>query len=90
MDHNKTLPIKDILQECNVTISIGNFTIKRYKGNYIRIYREGSKSKESNSKEVLRAVDNEYSLEIEDKAWTQTQRAGKAVLDKLIKMKLEN
>ena len=87
MDHSKPLSSKDILQQCNVTISTGDFTIMRYKGNYIRIYRDGSKSKENNAKEVLRAVNHEYGLKIEEKAWAQTQRAGKAVLDKLIKNK---
>ena len=89
MDHSKPLSSKDILQQCNVTISTGDFTIMRYKGNYIRIYRDGSKSKENNSKEVLRAVNHEYGLKIEEKDWAQTQRAGKAVLDKLIKNKFE-
>ena len=89
MDHSKPLSSKDILQQCNVTISTGDFTIMRYKGNYIRIYRDGSKSKENNAKEVLRAVNHEYGLKIEEKAWAQTQRAGKAVLDKLIKNKFE-
>ena len=87
MDHNKPLPIKDILQQCNVKLSTGNFTIMQYKGNYIRIHKEGSKLPESNSKEVLRAVDNEYSLRIADKDWAQTQRAGNAVLVKLNKNK---
>ena len=83
MDHNGTLPAEDIEQQHDVTISSGNYKIIRYKGDYIRIYKEDNESAEKNSKEVLRAVDIEYGLEIEDKEWAQTQRAGRAVLKKL-------
>lgn len=83
MDHNGPLPEEDIVQQCDVQISSGNFLIIRYKGGNIRIYKDGSKDAENNSKEVLRAVDNEYGLEIEDKAWAQTQKAGRSVLNKL-------
>ena len=86
MDYNKPLPAKDILQESNVTISSGNFSIKRYKGNYIRISKEGSRTAMPNSKELLRAVNNEYNLGIKDKDWVQTQRAGKAILNKLMRI----
>jgi hypothetical protein len=83
MEHNGALPDEDITQVANVRITTGKYKIISYKGGNIRIYKDGSKDAESNSKEVLRAVDNEYGLELEDKAWTQTQKAGKAVLKKL-------
>ena len=40
---------------------------------------------EKNSKAFLRTIDEEYKLNLDDKDWKQTQRAGKAILDKLIK-----
>ena len=86
MDDNKPLPEKDILQLKDVTLATGNFLIKRYKGNYIRIYKDSSESPVPNAKAVLRDVNEEYNLNIQEKHWAQTQRAGKAVLDKLIQM----
>jgi hypothetical protein len=83
MEHNGALPDEDITQVANVRITTGKYKIISYKGGNIRIYKDGSKDAESNSKEVLRAVDNEYGLEIEDKAWAQTQKAGRSVLNKL-------
>ena len=36
-----------------------------------------------NSKYLLKKIDEEYNLNIEKKAWEQTQRAGKVILKKL-------
>ena len=87
MDDNKPLPEKDILQLKDVTLATGNFLIKRYKGNYIRIYKDSSESPVPNAKAVLRDVNEEYNLNIQEKHWAQTQRAGKAVINKLKEQK---
>ena len=79
-----------VIQKRKVSITGDNFEIQRHKKGHIRIFKEGSMEPEKNSKALLRTIDEEYKLNLEDKDWKQTQRAGKAILDKLIKMKLEN
>ena len=43
----------------------------------------GSSDPEKNSKAFLRIVDEEYGLSLDKEDWKQTQKAGKAILDKL-------
>jgi hypothetical protein len=84
---NKNLPEKDLLEKATVEIERGKFLIKRFKGNFIRIYKEGSKSAMPNTKAVLVDINLAYDLNIEQKDWAQTQRAGKAILRKLKSLK---
>ena len=74
-----------VIQKRKVSITGDNFEIQRHKKGHIRIFKEGSIEPEKNSKALLRTIDEEYKLNLEDKDWKQTQRAGKAILDKLIK-----
>ena len=87
-DVNKNLPEKYLLEKAAVEIERGRFLIKRYEGNFIRIYKEGSKSAMPNTKAVLVDINLAYDLNIEQKDWAQTQRAGKAILRKLKSLKL--
>lgn len=87
-DVNKNLPEKDILEKASVEIERGKFLIKRYKGNFIRIYKEGSKSAMPNTKAVLVDVNLEYDFQIDERDWGNTQKAGKAILRKLKSLKL--
>ena len=74
-----------VIQKRKVSITGDNFEIQRHKKGHIRIFKEGSMEPEKNSKAFLRTIDEEYKLNLDDKDWKQTQRAGKAILDKLIK-----
>ena len=74
-----------VIQKRKVSITGDNFEIQRHKKGHIRIFKEGSIEPEKNSKALLRTIDEEYKLNLDDKDWKQTQRAGKAILDKLIK-----
>lgn len=88
------VPIEDetnpVIQKGKVSIAGDKFEIQRHKKGHIRIFKEGSVEPEKNSKAFLRIVDEEYKLSLEDKDWKQTQKAGKAVLDKLIQDKEDN
>jgi len=82
-DQNKSLPKKDVIDSQDVFLSGTKYTLKRYKKGYIRIIREGMIKPMPNSKYLLKKIDEEYNLNIEKKAWEQTQRAGKVILKKL-------
>jgi len=82
-DQNKSLPKKDVIDSQDVFLSGTKYTLKRYKKGYIRIIREGMTKPMPNSKYLLKKIDEEYNLNIEKKAWDQTQRAGKVILKKL-------
>ena len=84
-DNNESLPDKNIIESREVEIKSEKFKINRYKGNKIRVIKDGMSSPMPNSKEFLRDVAKEYQLIIEDKYWSQTQRAGKKVIDLLKK-----
>ena len=80
-------PIEDdanpSIQKAEVTIAGIGYEIQRYKKGNIRVFREGSSHPEKNSKAFLRIVDEEYGLSLDKEDWKQTQKAGKAILDKL-------
>ena len=82
-DQNKSLPKADIIDSQDVFLSGKKYTIKRYKKGYIRIIREGMDKPMPNSKHLLRKIDEEYNLSIDEKSWDQTQRAGKVIIEKL-------
>tara|TARA_B100001559_G_scaffold92019_1_gene77082 strand:- start:401 stop:763 length:363 start_codon:yes stop_codon:yes gene_type:complete len=84
-DNNESLPDKNIIESREVEIKSEKFKINRYKGNKIRVIKDGMSSPMPNSKEFLRDVAKEYQLIIDDKYWSQTQRAGKKVIDLLKK-----
>ena len=73
------LPIKKI----KVLIDDDKYQIYRYKKEQIRIYKNDNKEPEKNSKSVLRMIDEKYKLNLNEKDWQQTQRAGRAVINKL-------
>ena len=67
-----------------MTLSSGNYTIKRYRKGYIRILKEGDDYNPiANSKAVLREVNQDYNLGLGKEFFSQTQRAGKKILDEL-------
>ena len=81
---NDNLPIDESekVQEVKVTLSSGNYTIKRYRKGYIRILKEPDDYNPiANSKAVLREVNQEYNLGLGKEVFSQTQRAGKNILD---------
>jgi len=82
-DQNKTLPKKDIVDSKDVLLNGQKYTLIRYKRGYIRIIREGMIKPMPNSKSLLRQINKEYNLKIEDKSWDQTQKAGKRILQRL-------
>lgn len=88
------VPIEDetnpVIQKAKVSIVGDKFEIQRHKKGHIRIFKKGSVEPVKNSKAFLRIVDEEYKLNLEDEDWKQTQKAGKAVLDKLIQDKKDN
>ena len=88
------VPIEDetnpVIQKAKVSIAGDKFEIQRHKKGHIRIFKKGSVEPVKNSKAFLRIVDEEYKLNLEDEDWKQTQKAGKAVLDKLIQDKKDN
>lgn len=88
-DGNKSLPMSDIIQSESVILNDEKHNINRYKGNYIRVIKDGMTQPMPNTKAILRKVNKYYKLKIEDKYWLQTQRAGKAVLDKIKELKIE-
>jgi len=86
-DTNERLQEKDIIQAEIVILDDEKYSINRYKNNKIRIIKEGMFLPMPNSKAFLRRLVHSYGLNIEDKYWSQTQRAGKRVLDILGKDK---
>ena len=68
------------------------YTIERHKKGHIRIYIDGERDNDGErvplkgSKGILKKIDKEYKLALTEKDWLQTQRAGKAVINKLINL----
>ena len=89
-DDNLPIDESEKIQEAKVTLSSGNYTIKRYRKGYIRILKEGDDYNPiANSKAVLREVNRDYNLGLGKEFFSQTQRAGKKILDALKKIQDE-
>ena len=83
--NNEYLSDKDIIESREVVFKSEKFKINRYRSNKIRVMKDGMSLPMPNTKEFLRDVVKEYQLIMDDKYWSQTQRAGKKVIDLLKK-----
>jgi hypothetical protein len=83
-------PIKDpdnpVVEDANASVEGINYAIKRHMKGHIRIYIDGEGDPLKGSKGILKKIDKEYKLALTEKDWLQTQRAGKAVINKLINL----
>ena len=88
-------PDNPVLEDAKATVDDINYAIERHKKGHIRIYIDGERDIDgereplNGSKGILRKIDHKYNLALTEKDWLQTQRAGKAVINKLISLKLE-
>ena len=88
-------PDNPVLEDAKATVDDINYAIERHKKGHIRIYIDGERDIDGEreplkgSKGILRKIDHKYNLALTEKDWLQTQRAGKAVINKLISLKLE-
>jgi|TARA_B110000003_G_scaffold267636_1_gene296154 hypothetical protein len=84
-------PIKDpdnpVAESEKVTVEGKNYTIDRHKKGHIRIYKDGMGEPLKGSKGILKKIDKKYKLALTETDWLQTQRAGKAVINKLKEQK---
>lgn len=83
-------PIEDndnpVIQKGTPLIGGEKYEIQRHKKGHIRIFKAGSDESVKNSKAFLRSVDEEYGLEVEERNWRQTQRAGRHILQRAAAM----
>ena len=76
-------PENPVAEDANASVEGIKYAIKRHKKGHIRIYIDGEGDPLKGSKGILRKIDKEYNLALTEKDWLQTQRAGKAVINKL-------
>ena len=71
----------------NVVVDGIKYDIERHKKGHIRIYIDGKGDPLKGSKGILKKIDKAKKLGLTEKDWLQTQRAGKAVINKLKEQK---
>ena len=84
-------PIEDldnpVVEKENVVVDGIKYDIERHKKGHIRIYIDGKGDPLKGSKGILKKIDKAKKLGLTEKDWLQTQRAGKAVINKLKEQK---
>lgn len=84
-------PIEDpdnpVVEKENVVVEGIKYDIERHKRGHIRIYIDGKGDPLKGSKGILKKIDKAKKLGLTEKDWLQTQRAGKAVINKLKEQK---
>lgn len=84
-------PIEDqdnpVVEKENAVVDGIKYDIERHKKGHIRIYIDGKGDPLKGSKGILKKIDKAKKLGLTEKDWLQTQRAGKAVINKLKEQK---
>lgn len=84
-------PIEDVgnpvAEKENVVVEGIKYHIERHKKGHIRIYIDGEADPLKGSKGILRKIDKAHKLGLTEKEWLQTQKAGRAVINKLKEQK---
>jgi len=75
----------EITHEVSASVSTGNFVLRRYKTQHIRIF-EGDEISKKSSKEILRAVNEEYNLGHTEEEFKNknTRKIGREIIEQLI------
>ena len=80
-------PENPLVDSATEILPDGKYKIDRHKNGGIRIYINGKFDKKLVVKNTLKYIDEELGLNIDEKRWSQTQNAGRAIIAKLNELK---